>query len=392
MITFSGLSIFLISLKLFGFSGRGTMAYGMSVFSMFGIIFSFNMGRAFLKVAQTHTSSLNKVLNQVLLINVALMILGIAASIFFWLFVDSAKSNISIKTFLIYSLIIPYCMWTINGPAIYASIEKTFFQDLLILLTRVFILLFGFIFIYFEIKSFNLFIFIYSLILSTGVAVEMLILYDFRLVFIKILNKNEFYALFRDCMPGHLDFIAFNIFPVLLILICGISLQKQEIGEVNYVMQMINFIFIFGYVASLKVKSYTAAVGYKNKSSQILKLVIFTTLSSVITILAIDVLINYGALDFFLPDLRHLTSLFLLGGVSIFGYIAYQFSYPIILESGLIKNFSKLNWINLVILVFASLILVPKFGAQGAVALFSLFHMALLVTSICILRGIFKKI
>lgn len=392
VIALSGLTVFLISLKLFGFAGRGIMAYGMSIFSTFGILLSFNLGRAFLRnIQENHIATIN-LLNQVLLMNLFFMLVCGVVSILFWLAADSAQSNILIKTFFIYSLIIPYCIWSINGPVIFASIQRTFHQDLVILITRIVLIIFGVLFLYLKIDSLNLFIFIYCLILSGGALLEMLILYDFRINFFKILNKNDGLKILRDSIPGHLDFIAFNLYPALLILIAGISLDKDEIGEINYVIQMINLIFIFGFVASLKVKSYTAVVGFRNRLHQIVKLMLFTTAISIVTFLCVDLVISYGALDYFNPDLHKLRKLYLITGIAIFGYIMYQFSYPIILESGLIKQFSKLNWINLVILVCASFILIPKLGQQSVVLFFSIFHVLFIITSIYILRIAFRKI
>jgi len=382
-IAFSGLVVFVISSKLYGAEGRGVIGYGTSMVSFFSLLLSFNLGRSFLSEIKKNKKIKQKLLPNFLAINYLLIIVVIFMTAIFWFFNTNAKLIIDSKTLIAFLILIPSFIWSVNGNSFYAALNKTTKQDIILLAQRIFLVIFALLAFVLNIQSVTLFIYLYSFILFFGVLTEMFFLGNPFKGFCEIKKMGGYIA---NTKHVHIDYLAFNLYPLILILLSAFSLALNDLGRLNFLIQLINFIFLFSFVASIRVKTYVAFKGTSHHNASIKKLFLFTFLVSIISIGVIFFVLKTNFFSEHFSSFSDLSTFFLIISLAIPGYIAYQFMYPALIEYNQIHQSMKINISILVVLSLISPSVIKLYGFLGSIGLFTLFYLLVLLGQFYIYR------
>jgi len=140
-IAFSGLVVFVISSKLYGAEGRGIIGYGNSMVSFFSLLLSFNIGRSFLFETKKNEDLKQKILPNFLAINYLLIIIAAFISAIFLFYNFHARTFLDSGAILAFLILTPYYLWSVNGSTIYATLNKTTKQDIIIFINRIILLI-----------------------------------------------------------------------------------------------------------------------------------------------------------------------------------------------------------------------------------------------------------
>jgi Na+-driven multidrug efflux pump len=271
-----------------------------------------------------------------------------------------------------------YYVWNVNGNAFYAAFLSTKSQENIILSARLTLLLF-LIVLYFN-RSTNLdtFITFYATILFIGPILE--ILYLFKIKAKSNNSEARLSSIFKQSLYHHFDFLSFNIFPLFATVLLASFSVKADVGRYNFALQIMSLIFLFAATANIRVTAYVSDVGYKARIKQYKKLFWATmTLSSA------AIVVLYFAISFAV-NLKHfsqfegVSTIFLICGLSVPGYIFYQFFSPIWIEFGKQKYSAAVHGINFLLCAAISPFVFSKYGILGAAWMFSVFHFGLLVS------------
>ena len=375
-IALSGLVVFVISSKLYGAEGRGIIGYGTSMVSFFSLLLSFNLGRSFLLETKKNETTKRKLLPNFLAINYLLIIVGIFVTTIFWFFNKNAQLIIDSKTIIAFLILIPSFLWSVNGNSFYAALNKTSNQDIILLVQRIILIIVALLVYVLNIKSVTSFIYLYSLVLFFGALTEMFFLGNPHKGFYEIKKIGGYFSNTKNL---HIDYLAFNLYPLILILLSAFSLTLTDLGKLNFLVQLINFVFLFSIVASIRVKTYVAFKGTSHHNASIKKLFLFTFLVSIISIGAIFFLLKTNFFSEHFSSFSDLSTFFLIISLAMPGYIAYQFIYPALIEYNQIHQSMKINLSILVVLASISPSVIKLYGLLGSIGLFTLFYLLVLL-------------
>ncbi len=386
-IAISGFFVFIVSANLYGPEGRGLIAYGTSLVSMFSLFFSFNLGRAFLFEKTKNKKGIDEKLKEYISLNLLLIILTILSVLTFGL-LSSIKDILSANYLILFLIIVPYYLWSVNGTVIFATLNLSYKQELIILSTRIVLVLF----LLYELlapSKIEFFTLIYGLILGSGALCEMLFLANpFKKITV-FLNPVAIVGHVKNSFWSHIDYISFHTFPLILILISGRYLGLKEVGRLNFAIQLVNFIFLFSFVASIRVKSFVAGKGSFFHNEIIKKLFLGTMLLSVgcVALVFIGLRSELYYKNFQLFGDVH--TLFIIFSLAIPGYMIYQFLYPISIENDVIKQSALLNALSLFCFLIFALITVPIWQSLSVCLIFSAFYLSSMVIQLFLNKRIF---
>lgn len=385
-IALSGFLVFLVSASLFGANGRGIISYGTSLFAFFGLIFCFNLGRAFLAETSQNEVLKKELLGDYLVLNLGTMILTCIVSFLFWFLSKSAREILDIKIMISLIMSSAFYVWSINSTSIFAVFQETHKQERFFIITRAILCLVLGVFYWFKIFKISYFIGIYSVILGGGALVEFLYLSRKLDLKIKLLTISRLKNIFKISFWPHLDYLAFNLFPLILILISGSFLSNPEIGKISFALQFINVVFLLSTVANIRISSYVSVVGFKARKDKIKKLFLFTLFFSYI---ASGVM--YLSLRFITEKQHFLTfegtpELFLITSLAIPGFVLYQFINPIWLEVGYIKKSALSNLIILILVSIVSHLVLSNRNHYHGVILFSAFYLSIFLSQLYLIK------
>lgn len=390
LLAFSGLMVFLVSAKLFGSEGRGIISYGGSIFAILGLFFSFNFGRTFLVETYKSEELKRNYLLSYLVLNFYAFILTCIIGLIFWVSSDSAQKILDLKILFSLAVLSIYYVWNVNGNSLFAAFLKTPLQEIVILVTRFVMLLFLIVFLFFDIEDLGRFTLYYSLILSGGVLFEIgFLLYVVKPSF-ELFSRRELTKTFFKSLLPHLDFLAFNSYPLMLVVISGWYLEKAGIGRVNFALQVINLIFLLSTTANIRVSAYMSDVGIAQRQSQFNKLFRATLLLSLFAVIAVYFLLRFLTKTTYFGSFEGASQLFLIISLSVPGYMMYQFFNPIWLERKVVKQSAFLNTFFLLLTLLISPYFLNHWGEIGMACLFSIFHIFLLISQLILYKWYFK--
>ena len=379
----SAFGVFVVSSILFGAEGRGVIGYGSAIASLCGLLFSFNLGRSFLYETKKNQNLKKNKLPEFLTINYFLMFIASLTALIFFSLNSSAIDIVNFELFLPFLLLTPYYLWTVNGDVFYAAINKTTIQDNIILSYRLVLLITMFFIYVLNINNISTFIYLYAFILFFGVLIEINFLGKSYDGFKHLGNLKKYIS---DSKNVHLDYLAFNIFPLVLMIISGFFLKLSDLGKLNFLIQLINFIFIFSNVASIRVKNYVADIGSASRLNSIKKLIFFTLFISLFSIILIFILLNSVYFNETFRSFSNLSIYFFIISISLPGFALYQFSYPILLEYNFINYSMKFNSAITIIIILSTIPLLKYNGFLGAVISFVLFYSCIFLSQLYLLN------
>ncbi len=382
-VAFSGFFVFVISSKLYGAEGRGVIGFGTSIVSLFGLLLSFNLGRSFLFETKSNENLKQKLLPNYLAIHYLLIIAGIFISALFWYFNANARVIIDSKAMMAFLILVPFYVWSVNGSSIYATLNKTTKQDFVIFFQRVILVVVTLLIFKLNIQDIRVFLFIYALVLFLGTVTEMGFLGSPLKGFSQIHNIGRYIS---DSKYVHVDYLAFNLYPLILMVFSGLFLKLTELGKLNFLIQLVNFIFILSIVASIRMKTYVAAKGVIQYIESIKKLLLFTLIVSLISIIVIFAFLNTPFFSEHFSSFGDVLIYFMIISLAVPGYIAYQFMYPILIEYNQIHLSIKINLLILIILVSLTHPILKLYGLVGGVSLFALFYLLVLLAQLYIYK------
>ena len=382
-VAFSGLVVFVISSKLYGAEGRGLIGFGTSIVSLFGLLLSFNLGRSFLLETKSNENLKQRLLPNYLAIHYLLIIAGIFISGMFWYLNANARVIIDSKEMTAFLILVPFYVWSVNGNSIYATLNKTTKQDLVIFFQRVVLVAVTLLIFKLNIQDIRVFLFVYALVLCFGTITEMGLLGSPIKGISQNLNIGRYIS---DSKYVHVDYLAFNIYPLILMIFSGSLLKLTDLGQLNFLIQLINFIFILSIVASIRIKSYVAAKGARQYLESIKKLLLFTLIASLISIIFIFVFLNTSFFNKHFSSFGNVSIYFLIISLAVPGYITYQCIYPILIEYNHIQLSMKINLLILIILVSITHPILKLYGLVGGVSLFALFYLLVLLAQFYLYR------
>ncbi len=384
-LAFTGFTIFLVTAAAFGASGRGIIGYGTSLFAMLGSFFSANLGRSFLAATKQQAEMKELLLRRYLVLNFVLTIATMVTGIIYWRFSSSAQEVLSPFQILCFSTTSLFYVWSVNGNAIFAALSMTKTQEIIIILIRSCLMVFLASIYFVKNKSIDQFILGYSFILFSGSLTEILWLYfHFRPAKKSKLKTSK--QILKDSFFHHIDFLSFNIFPLFLTVLLATHVTKSEIGQFNFALQIINLIFLFSVTANIRLITYVSDVGFRARISQYKKLFIGTLVLSGVSIIVIFVGLRWITLISYFSQFQGVDLFFLIFGLSVPGYILYQFFSPIWIELHRQKEAAFTHGLNFLFFLVLSPIVLSKFQLEGAVWLFSLFHCGLIFTQLYLFK------
>jgi len=232
-------------------------------------------------------------------------------------------------------------------------------------------------------QDIRVFLFIYALVLGFGTITELGLLGSRLKGISQIHNIRQYIS---DSKYFHIDYLAFNIYPLILMIFAGLYLKLTELGKLNFLIQLVNFIFILSIVASIKMKTYEGAKGIIHYREAIKKLFLGTFLASVISIIVIFTFLNTRFFNEHFSSFGDVLIYFLIISLAVPGYIAYQFIYPILIEYDQIHLSMKINLLILIILVSLTHPILKLYGLIGSVSLFALFYLLVLSAQFYLFR------
>ena len=390
-IAITGFIAFIVSARLYGPEGRGIIAYGTSLISIFALILSLNLGRSFL--IETHKNSLlkSKLIHEYVALNFLLVIITVLLIFIYWLLSPALRAFITLQQVLIFSIIAPYYLWTVNGTVIFAVMNLTYKQEVIILITRILLVAFLIITLMNNSLEINEFIWWYGLILGGGAFFEMFFLGNPLRGLRNVFNFSRFMDHIRKSLWPHLDYLAFNTFHLFLILFGTFFLGFKEAGRLNFAIQLVSFVFLLSVVASIRIKSYVASEGSNFHFSRI-KVIFFITLSSSFALsLLIFFLLRSSLYSKYFSVFGDVHSLFFILIFSLPGYMAYQFLYPISIESNHIKLSAKLTLSIFCLFLIISLLTIPVWQSFALCSIYCGFYTFVMLVQLYINRSIFKS-
>jgi len=255
-------------------------------------------------------------------------------------------------------------------------------QSLIILSIRFFLILFLFFFWFFQLTSLKNFIVIYSLILFLGVVFELNYFRRHYGLRFALFSPRLIPEILKTFGWHHVDFLAFNLFPLILIIVSGWFLDKSQIGRVNFSIQLINLIFLFAIVGNIRISSYVSSIGFRGKILRIKKLFLATLAISFASSFFIWGSLHFASNLGVLKSFTGVSSLFFITIFSIPGYLLYQFLNPIIIEMGKIREAALLNVLNFSLFFILSFFVLPVWKELGAALLFLFFHLGLFIIQV----------
>ncbi len=373
-IAVSGFFVFLVSASLFGAEGRGVISYGTSLLAFLGLVFSFNLGRTFLSETVQDENLKRERLADYLILNVISVGLTCLAAICWWFFANSTQTILEFKVLLSLMLISIFYVWSINSNSIYAAFQVTHIQEKIITLTRLILCLLLTGFYFFKFKEISVFLFLYSFILAMGCVFEIwYLIRTYKIVF-RIPNFSIFIPYIKKSIWPHLDYLAFNLFPIILILISGNFLSKSQIGQINFVLQFVNVIFLLSTVANIRVSSYVSVMGFQAKKSKIIQLFLATLAISLLGSGFMYIVLKFITSLHRFSSFDETSSLFIYTIWAIPGCVLYQFITPIWLEYKVIKKAAILNIITLVVVISISYNWLTLREAKHVIYIYSFFY------------------
>lgn len=372
----SGFVAFVVSSKLFGAEGRGVIGFGTSLVSIIGLFISFNLGRSFLFEVKKNEVLKRKLLPNFLAINYLLIIIGIVTSILFWFFNDQAMAIIDFPLILAFTILVPYYLWSVNGNNFFATLNQTSRQDVIILIQRIILIIFMLLAFMLNLKNFTTFLFAYAIILGCGALSEMLFLGSPLRGFSQVFRIGSYIF---DSKYVHIDYLAFNLFPLILILLAASFLKLPQLGILNFVIQLINFVFILSMVASIRMKTYVAEKGVAQYLGSIKKLFVLTFALSIFMIAFIYIFLSTEFFRTYFSSFGDVAPYFLISSLAVPGFIAYQFIYPILIEYNQIVFSMRINLLIFIALVSLTYPVLNFYGLLGGVSLFALFYLLVLL-------------
>lgn len=382
VLALSGFLVFLVSAKLFGAEGRGIISYGISIFAAIGLIFSWSLGRAFVAGTNQNIELKKQLIGPFLALQFFSIVVTAFAGVLFWSLSEVAQSFLSFEQIIFLSLTSLYYVWSLTGQFFYGSFVKNFQQEIIIFFGRMCLIGFLVLFYFSGSQDLTFFIGAFSCISAVTVIVE--ILYFLRIASVekKHFNLKKLINLLSSSKWPHIDFLSFNLYPLVLLVIAGWFVQKSSIGRASFAIQIINLIFLFATTANIRISAYVADVGFRNRMSQIKKLFFGTIAVSIFSVLIISFVLKIMTEMNEFSTFSGVSGLFLLGALSIPGYIAYQFFNPIWLEMGKIKESAILNLANFLISLALTPILLKNQSERGILILFAFFHLGLLAVQL----------
>lgn len=392
-IAISGFFVFLVSASLFGADGRGVISYGTSLFAFFGLLFSFNFGRSFLSETAKNEHLKTNLLSDYLFLNIISILLTCLTSIIFWAFSHSAQGILEFKVFASMLMTSIFYVWSINSNSIYAAFQETHIQERIITITRILLSLVLVVFYVFKIHDLAIFMLVYSIVLSTGAIAEIIYLVTKHKLILKRPKFFELSPYIHKSFWPHVDYLAFNLFPIILILITGKFFTKAQIGKINFALQFISVIYLLSTVANIRVSSYISVFGFREKRKKIKNLFLATIGLSLLTSVGIFIVLKFITSIQRFSSFEGTSELFLVTIFAIPGYVLYQFLNPILLEFKLIKKSAILNSVALAICILISYKLVSSGESKYAVMVYSLFYFFVLCSQCYLLKTttIFNK-
>lgn len=374
----SGFLVFLVSAKLFGAEGRGIISYGISIFASIGLIFSLSLGRSFVAGTNRNEALKKNLIGPFLALQFLSIFVTALVGIAFWCMTDIAQSFLSFNQVMFLSLTSAYYVWSLTGQFFYGSFVKNFQQEIIILIGRIVLMLFLVLFYFAENHDLTYFIAAFSFISTATVIAEIIFLLRFVEIKKQHFEFSSMFTLLKSSKWPHIDFLSFNLFPLLLLVISGWYVQKDSIGRAGFAIQIINLIFLFATTANIRISSYVSDVGFRNRMSQIKKIFLGTVSLSIFSVLIIAFGLKIMTELSEFSSFSGVTSLFLFSALAIPGYIAYQFFNPIWLEMGLIKESAVFNFANSLMALLITPLILSHYHERGILMLFSLFHIGLL--------------
>ncbi len=389
-LAFTGFLVFLLTATLFGAEGRGVIGFGTSLFAMISIIFSANLGRTFLSITRQREDLKKDLLRKFLKLNGLLTLAAAAVGLLYCQLSYSAQEVISATQAICFSMTSLFYVWSINGNAFFASIAATRKQENIIIFFRTVIIIFlAALYLNHE-KSLDYFIVCYSAILFIGTLAEILWLY-----FKSSPSKNpQFKAsteILKEAFFHHVDFLSFNIFPLLLTVLLASYTLKSDVGRFNFALQIINLIFLFSTTANIRLIAYVSDVGFRARIAQFKKLFWATLSISAFSILILSFLLGHITNFSKFEQFKGAEVLFLISGLAIPGYVLYQFFSPIWIELQKQKIASCLHLINFIFFALLSPYFLNHYKLLGAVWLFAFFHIGLILTQGYLYKNYIKK-
>lgn len=371
----SGFITFLVSAKLFGAEGRGVISYGTSVFAFIGLFFSLNLGRAFVDKTKLSSDLKKSLLPTYFHANLIVTITSVILGLLFCYFSDGAQKVIKPSHLLPLALTSFFYVWSINGSYFFASFLKNTYQEFMIAITRFTLVIFLLMFYVFG-HDFEYFLSGYCLILFIGTVLEMGVLLCLTKthVFVRLNHLRQ--LLSANVFAIHLDYLFFNTFPLLLIIISGYFIEKGEIGRVNFVFQLCNLIYLLSTTANIKINSYISHIGFEKSIIQIKKLFIATLAVSILAGSLVYLFLSNEYVNARLSDFKGSQDLFLIALFSIPGYVLYQFLSPYWLEKKLSHISCLTNLIAFLLFAFAYYHYLPNFKSLSMVYAYSGFYVA----------------
>ena len=310
-IAFTGFLIFIVSARIYGSEGRGLIAYGNTQISIFATIFSLSTGRMFLIETAKNNNLKEKLLSSYIFFNIILIFLSIFSAFLYWHLLPPPEEIINEHDFIYFLTITPYYLWSINGTVIFAVMNQTHLQEKIILYTRT-LLIIALIFLLYTPPEINNFIFTTNSILGGSALFEMLILTKPVKTHITYKEITKLVTQIKKTIWPHLDYIAFNTFPLILLLITGFYLSLPEVGRLNFTIQLVNFIFLISVVASIRIKTYVSSDGSLFHLDKIKKLLAITIGLSLTSSLIVFLTLQSNTFYLFFPDFNNLHTSFLV--------------------------------------------------------------------------------
>lgn len=372
----SGFLVFFVTASLYGAEGRGIIGFGNSIFAALAIFMSLNLGRVFL--ASLLNENLNK--KDLLFYCLSLNILvsggtAVLGTLYWWL-APSARAILSGNQIIAFSLTSFFYIWSHNGHVFFSSHHRTRVQDLIIFITRTAILTLLGLLVYFKSSQISIFIWSYSLILTFGTFTEIFVvkqLTDTKIVF-KAHFQNYLEVIKRVVWP-HLDYVLFNIFPPILMVISASYLSIEDLGRVNFAIQLTNLLFLFSTTAHIRVNAYVASGGVRSRIHNFWKLLGATFLATLVGAALLTILAH------FLPQYRTFSSfegvseLFVIATLTLPGFILFQFFSPIWIETNQLRKTVRMQGANFVLCMLVSPWILTEYGSKGFMALYALFYL-----------------
>lgn len=371
----SGFITFLVSAKLFGAEGRGVISYGTSVFAFIGLFFSLNLGRAFVDKTKLKGELKKSLLPTYFHANLIVTLISVVLGLLFCTLSDGAQKVVKSTHLLPLTLTSFFYVWSINGSYFYAAFLKNTYQEFIIAITRFTLVIFLLTFYIFG-HNFEYFLYGYCLILFLGTILEMGVLLSLAKTnvfvrmtgFHKLLNANVFAI--------HLDYLFFNTFPLLLIIISGYFIEKVEIGRINFVFQLCNLIYLLSTTANIKINSYISHVGFEKATIQIKKLFIATLSLSLAAGSIVYLFLSNKYVNDHLSDFKNSQELFLIALFSIPGYVLYQFLSPFWLEKKMTYISCWMNAAAFILFTFLYYHYLPEHKSLSLAYAYSGFYIA----------------